>query len=143
MRLYLVYSGEMVQRIGALRLVGLATTVACLCCLAQFVALRPLGAAIVAPEVLWLSVLNAILCTAAPVLMVMMAIERIGAGMAAQAGMVGPLSTILMGIWILGEPFTLWLAAGTALVMLGIFVFTRSARGGRTLNAWGRALARA
>ena len=126
---YLVYSGEMVQRIGALRLVGLATTVACLCCLAQFVALRPLGAAIVAPEVLWLSVLNAILCTAAPVLMVMMAIERIGAGMAAQAGMVGPLSTILMGIWILGEPFTLWLAAGTALVMLGIFVFTRSARG--------------
>jgi len=136
---YLVYSGEMVQRIGALRLVGLATTVACLCCLAQFVALRPLGAAIVAPEVLWLSVLNAILCTAAPVLMVMMAIERIGAGMAAQAGMVGPLSTILMGIWILGEPFTLWLAAGTALVMLGIFVFTRSARG-RTLNAWGRAL---
>ena len=92
-------------------------------------ALRPLGAAIVAPEVLWLSVLNAILCTAAPVLMVMMAIERIGAGMAAQAGMVGPLSTILMGIWILGEPFTLWLAAGTALVMLGIFVFTRSARG--------------
>ena len=126
---YLVYSGEMVQRIGALRLVGLATTVACLCCLAQFVALRPLGAAIVAPEVLWLSVLNAILCTAAPVLMVMMAIERIGAGMAAQAGMVGPLSTILMGIWILGEPFTLWLAAGTGLVMLGIFVFTRSARG--------------
>ena len=126
---YLVYSGEMVQRIGALRLVGLATTVACLCCLAQLVALRPLGAAIVAPEVLWLSVLNAILCTAAPVLMVMMAIERIGAGMAAQAGMVGPLSTILMGIWILGEPFTLWLAAGTALVMLGIFVFTRSARG--------------
>ena len=131
---YLVYSGEMVQRIGALRLVGLATTVACLCCLAQFVALRPLGAAIVAPEVLWLSVLNAILCTAAPVLMVMMAIERIGAGMAAQAGMVGPLSTILMGIWILGEPFTLWLAAGTALVMLGIFVFTRSARGGERLT---------
>ena len=40
---YLVYSGEMVQRIGALRLVGLATTVACLCCLAQFVALRPGG----------------------------------------------------------------------------------------------------
>ena len=55
---------------------------------------------------------------AAPVLMVMMAIERIGAGMAAQAGMVGPLSTILMGIWILGEPFTLWLAAGTALAFV-------------------------
>ena len=127
--IYLVYSGEMVQRLGSLRLVGLATTVACLCCLAQFAVLRPLAAAVVAPEVIWLSILNATLCTAAPVLMVMMAIERIGAGMAAQTGMVGPLSTILMGLWILGEPFTLWLAAGTALVMLGIFVFTRSARG--------------
>ncbi|MFT4241524.1 MAG: DMT family transporter [Acidovorax sp.] len=126
---YLVYSGEMVRRLGSLRLVGLATTVACLCCLAQFAVLRPLSAAVVAPEVIWLSVLNATLCTAAPVLMVMMAIERIGAGMAAQTGMVGPLSTILMGIWILGEPFTAGLAAGTALVIAGIFVFTRGARG--------------
>jgi drug/metabolite transporter (DMT)-like permease len=127
--IYLVYSGEMVQRLGALRLVGLATTVACLCCLLQFVVLRPLSAAVVAPEVIWLSVLNATLCTAAPVLMVMMAIERIGAGMAAQTGMVGPLSTILMGVWILGEPFTVWVAAGTVLVVAGIFIFTRMARG--------------
>ena len=126
--IYLVYSGELVQRLGALRLVGLATTVACLLCLLQFVLLRPLSAAVVAPEVIWLSILNATLCTAAPVLMVMMAIERIGAGTTAQTGMVGPLSTILMGVWILGEPFTVWVAAGTALVLVGIFVFTQQAR---------------
>ncbi|WP_027995644.1 DMT family transporter [Simplicispira psychrophila] len=123
--IYLVYSGEMVQRLGALRLVGLATTVACGLCLLQFVLLRPLSAALVAPEVVWLSVLNATLCTAAPVVMVMMAVERIGASAAAQAGMIGPLSTILMGVWLLGEPFTLAVAAGTGLVLLGIFVFTR------------------
>ncbi len=76
----------------------------------------------------WLSVLNATLCTAAPVLMVMMAIERIGASAAAQTGMVGPLSTILMGVWLLGEPFTAWVAAGTALVIAGIFVFSRTVR---------------
>ncbi len=126
--IYLVYSGEMVKRLGALRLVGWATTVACLCCIAQFLVLRPLSAADVAPEVLWLSLLNATLCTAAPVLMVMMAIERIGAGMAAQAGMIGPMSTILMGVLILGEPFTAWVAAGTVLVIAGIFVFSRSGR---------------
>ncbi|KAB7634622.1 EamA family transporter, partial [Verminephrobacter sp. Larva24] len=72
--------------------------------------------------------LNATLCTAAPVLMVMMAVERIGAGVAAQTGMVGPLSTIVMGVWILDEPFTVWVAAGTVLVIAGIFVFTRMAR---------------
>ncbi|WP_442799645.1 DMT family transporter [Polaromonas sp. CG_9.5] len=126
--LYLVYSGEMVKRLGSMRLVGLATSVACLLCLLQFVVLRPLSAAMVAPEVIWLSVLNATLCTAVPVLMVMMAIERIGASLAAQTGMIGPLSTILMGVVILGEPFTAWVAAGTVLVIAGIFVFTRAAR---------------
>ena len=126
--IYLVYSGELVRRLGSLRLVGLATTVACLCCLLQFVLLKPLSAAQVAPEVVWLSLLNATLCTAAPVLMVMMAIERIGASLTAQTGMVGPLSTILMGVVILGEPFTVWVAAGTVLVIAGIFVFTRAQR---------------
>ena len=57
---------------------------------AQFVLPRPLSAAQVAPQVLWLSVLNATACTFAPVLMVMMAIERVGATVAAQTGMVGP-----------------------------------------------------
>lgn len=127
--IYLVYSGELVQRLGSLRLVGLATSVACLCCLLQFVVLRPLGSALeVAPQVIWLSVLNATLCTAVPVLMVMMAIERIGPALSAQTGMVGPMSTILMGVLILGEPFTAWIAAGTVLVIAGVFVFSRAGR---------------
>jgi len=124
--IYLSFSGELVKRLGSLRLVGLATLVACVLCIAQFVLLRPMSAALVAPEVIWLSVLNATLFTAAPVLMVMMAIERIGASLAAQTGMVGPMSTIAMGALILGEPFTGWVAAGTVLVILGIFVFMRS-----------------
>jgi len=126
--IYLSFSGEMVKRLGSLRLVGLATLVACLFCIAQFLVLRPLSAAWVAPEVIWLSVLNATLCTAAPVLMVMMAIERIGASLAAQTGMVGPMSTIAMGALLLGEPFTLWVAGGTALVLTGILVFSRGAK---------------
>jgi drug/metabolite transporter (DMT)-like permease len=84
---------------------------------------------VVAPEVIWLSVLNATLCTFCPVLLVMMAIERIGAGVTAQIGMVGPLSTITMGILILGEPFTLWVAAGTSLVLFGIWLLTRNRAG--------------
>ena len=123
--IYLVYSGEEVRRLGALRLTGLATTVACLFCIAQFALLRPLSALAVAPEVIWLSVLNATLCTFAPVLMVMMAIERIGATVVAQTGMIGPLSTILMGVVILGEPFTVWIAAGTLLVLAGIWLLAK------------------
>ncbi|MCW7536402.1 DMT family transporter [Aquabacterium sp. A7-Y] len=125
---YLVYSGEMVRRFGSLRLVGWASLVACVLCIAQFVLLRPLSAALVAPEVVWLSVLNATLCTVAPVLMVMMAIERIGATLAAQTGLVGPLSTLIMGVLILGEPVTPWIVAGTALVLAGIWLLARARR---------------
>ncbi len=126
--LYLIYSGEMVKRLGSLRLVSLATTVACVLCLLQFVLLRPLSAADVAPQVLWLSLLNATACTVAPVVMVMMAIERIGPGLTAQTGMIGPMSTILMGAFILGEPLNPSILAGTALVMAGVFLVTRLGR---------------
>jgi drug/metabolite transporter (DMT)-like permease len=123
--IYLVASGEEVGRLGALRLTGLASSIACVFCIVQFLLLRPLGALAVAPEVIWLSVLNATVCTFLPVLMVMMAIERIGAGVAAQTGMIGPLSTIIMGVVILGEPFTAWIIAGTVLVLAGIWLLTQ------------------
>jgi len=122
---YLSYSGQEVSRLGALRLAGWATSVACVLCILQFVLLRPMSALNVAPEVVSLSLLNATVCTFAPVLMVMMAIERIGATLTAQTGLVGPLSTILMGVFILGEPFTVWIAAGTVLVLTGVWLLAK------------------
>jgi drug/metabolite transporter (DMT)-like permease len=40
------------------------------------------------------------------------------------------MSTILMGVLILDEPFNVWVIAGTALVVSGVFFVTRPA--GRT-----------
>jgi drug/metabolite transporter (DMT)-like permease len=42
--------------------------------------------------------------------------------------MVGPMATIIMGVLILGEPFTAWVAAGSVLVIAGIYVVTRANR---------------
>ena len=124
---YLSYSGQVVKRLGSLRLAGLATSVACVCCIVQFLLLRPVSVAFaVAPEVVWLSILNATLCTAVPVLLVMMAIEKIGAGLTAQTGMIGPLSTIFMGVVILGEPLNAWIIGGTALVLCGVYFLSRT-----------------
>ena len=124
---YLSYSGQMVQRLGALRLAGWATSVACVFCITQFLALRPLSSALVSEPVLWLSLLNATACTVLPVVLVMMAIERIGPGLTAQTGMIGPMATLLMGVLILGETFNGWVLAGTALVLGGVFWVTRPA----------------
>mgnify|MGYP000125467660 FL=1 len=123
--MYLIFSGQMVNRIGSLRLVGWATSVACVCCIAQFVLLRPLSAAHVPVDVLWLALLNALACTVAPVLMVMMAIERIGAALTAQTGMIGPMATIAMGVWVLNEPLNIWIGVGTLLVLSGVFIVSK------------------
>lgn len=123
---YLLFSGEEVRRLGSLRLTGLATSVACGFCIGQYLLLRPWGLFLEQPApVLWLSLLNAVACTFAPVLMVMMAIERVGAAVAAQTGMIGPMSTLIMGVLILDEPFTPLLLAGTALVLAGVWLLGR------------------
>jgi drug/metabolite transporter (DMT)-like permease len=122
---YLAFSGAVVKRLGALRITGVATSSACVLCIAQFFVLKPVSALEVAPEVIWLSALNATLCTFMPVLLVMLAVERVGAAVAAQTGSIGPLSTIAFSIVLLGEPFTVWLALGTLLVLGGIAMLVR------------------
>ena len=124
--IYLTYSGELVQRLGSLRLAGLATTVACFFYILQFVLLKPVAALNVAPEVIWLSMLNATVCTVLPVLLIMMAIERIGPGLTSQIGMIGPLSTLTMGAFFLNETFNLWILMGTVLVLGGVFWVTKA-----------------
>jgi drug/metabolite transporter (DMT)-like permease len=122
---YLAASGEVVKRLGALRLTGLATSVACAFAITQLFVLRAPSAALVPEPVIWLSLLNAVVTTFAPVLMVMMAIERIGAPLAAQCGMVGPMSTIVLGTLVLGEPFNFWVLAGTVLVLSGVWLLAK------------------
>lgn len=124
---YLVLSGELVRRVGAIRLTAYAMCVATAGVLVQFVVLHPLADLAQPAPVLWLSVVNAALCTVLPVFATMIAVARIGAGPVALAGMIGPVSTIALGYVILDEPVSGWQAAGTALVLAGVFVLSRKA----------------
>jgi drug/metabolite transporter (DMT)-like permease len=122
---YLVMSGELVGRVGALRLTSYAMLVSTAAVLVQFVLLNPLTALAQPPPVLWLSVFNAFFCTVLPVFATMLAIERIGAGSTALAAMVGPVATIALAYLFLGETVSLWQLAGTALVLAGVYVLSR------------------
>ncbi len=123
--LYLVGSGELVARVGAVRLTAYASSVASVLCLLQFVVLRPLEALVLPWQVHALSLVNGTLCTVLPVLAVMMAVARIGSALAAQVGMIGPVSTILLSLLLLGEPMGPWQVAGTVLVMAGVFAVSQ------------------
>jgi drug/metabolite transporter (DMT)-like permease len=122
---YLVLSERMLKVVDSLRLVGWASTVACLCCIVQFFLLRPLEALEVDRAVLNYSVMNALFCTVAPILFVMRGIERLGPSLTSQIGMIGPMSTVLMGYWFLNEPIHPWIGFGTVLVMGGVFMVSK------------------
>ena len=123
--IYLLFTGEMVQRIGSLRLVAYAMCVSSAACIAQFFILRPASLLIQPAPVYWLSLVNGVFCTIFPVFMTMIAVQRIGAATASQAGMIGPVSTLFLGALVLGEPITAIQLAGTALVIGGIYMLSK------------------
>lgn len=126
--IYLLLSGELLQRVGALRLVALAMISSSLASLAQYALLRPWTTLFEQSAAVWqLSLVNATLCTVLPVFATMIAVGRIGAGNTAQAGMIGPVSTLFLGYWLLAEPITQLQLGGTALVLIGVFLLSRKA----------------
>lgn len=126
--IYLIMSGELVQRLGAIRLTAYAMCVSSFAVFAQFAVLNPISALRQPQAVYGLSLLNALLCTVLPVFATMLAVERIGAGRASMASMIGPVSTIALAYLFLDERISVWQLAGTALVLTGIYVLTRAGR---------------
>ena len=120
---YLFGSGQAVARIGAVRLTAYASMVACVLCIGQYLLFQPVSALWThAPQVYWLSLLNGTVCTVLPVLAIMVGVKRIGSSLAAQVSMLGPVSTIVLSVWLLDEPMGIWQSAGTILVLLGVLL---------------------
>jgi drug/metabolite transporter (DMT)-like permease len=122
--IYIVGIGQMVGRIGALRFSAYATVVAAICCLTQFILTRPLSALDLPVEVYWYSLAMAIIATVLPVIMTAKAIQMIGAPKVAIIGAVGPIATIVLAWWLLGEPIGWEQIAGAALVMSGVLLIS-------------------
>ena len=122
---YMIGSGEMVQRIGSVRLVVYASTASAVLSLIQSSFYNPSAIFEQAQTIYWLSLLNAGFCTVIPMLLVMIAINRIGSPLVAQAGILGPVSTIFLGYFILSEPITWIQISGMSLVIAAMWLLVR------------------
>jgi drug/metabolite transporter (DMT)-like permease len=124
--LYLAMSGQLIQRIGSLRLVAYAMCVSTAATVIHYLLLRdPLHLLQLPTNVYWLALVNAIFCTFLPVTFTMGAVARLGAGSAAQMSVIGPVSLVFLGAWLLGEPITAVQLIGTAVVLSGVLLLTR------------------
>ena len=120
--MYLICSGELVERVGATRLVAYAMLVSCVASLIQFFLIHPASVLVQPAAVYGYSVIHATVNTVLPVFMLMWAVALVGAPTASLLGMVGPVSVLFLAAWFLDEPITVWQLAGTALVLAGVFV---------------------
>jgi drug/metabolite transporter (DMT)-like permease len=129
---YLVIGAEVAQRIGAIRFAALAISAACLCCILQFLLLRPLSALVLPKEVYGLMVIVAAVCTVIPIFLTAEALRRIGANQVAIIGAVGPVSAIVFGGIVLDETMSPIQLAGAALVIVGVLLATVGRRAAKT-----------
>ncbi|HZX77568.1 DMT family transporter [Lysobacter sp.] len=124
--LYLAMSGQLITRIGSLRLVAYAMCVSTAATVIHYLLLRdPMHLLQLPAPVYWLALVNAVFCTFLPVTFTMGAVARLGAGTAAQLSVLGPVSLVFLGAWLLGERITAIQLIGTAVVLGGVLLLTR------------------
>lgn len=123
--LYLVGSQSLISRLGAIRYTGNVLTIATLCTLIQ-TSLQCGGELLnVSPKVFWLGAGTAVFSTVMPVFLLTAGISRIGSEQSALLGSIGPVATMGLAAWWLGEPVTIAQLTGAALIIGGVVTLTR------------------
>jgi drug/metabolite transporter (DMT)-like permease len=123
--LYLLGGADITKRTGSARFTAYMMCVATGFVLAQFIALRPLSALNIAPQV-WGHVIGlAVVATVLPVWMTAEALKQLGASRAAIYGSIGPIFTIGLGVAFLGETVSALQLFGAVLTIVGVSLMSR------------------
>ena len=120
--LYLIGSGRLIPRFGAVPFTAYAMTVSALSVIIHYLLTTSTSVFAYPKEVFAYGVALAILYTFIPTFLVSAGIKAIGASRAAIVASVGPVVTIGLGYFFLGEPVTAYEIAGTALVLVGVLM---------------------
>lgn len=125
---YQVLAKPLIDKLGAQLFTSIAMSGAGPAVLIHFLATHPLGAMAINGHGLWLMLAIGLVATVAPAYCISAGIGLIGPERTAIIGNISPLVTVGLSITILGEAFTAWHAAGTAMVLLGVWLFGRKGK---------------
>jgi drug/metabolite transporter (DMT)-like permease len=123
--LYLIGTGEIVKSVGASRFTAYAMLVACAATLLHFSVTHPWSDVQQPFRVQFLALMMAIFSTVVPVFMLSSAIQRIGSSRTSLIGSLGPVSTLFLAVYVLGEQLGAQQIIGALLVLLGVFSLSR------------------
>jgi drug/metabolite transporter (DMT)-like permease len=121
--LYIVGSGQLIPRVGAMKFNSYAMSFASVAVLLHFLATGASDALWHLPtEIYVYGLLMAIVSTVIPSYLVSASINRLGANNAAIVASVGPVSTILQAYYFLNESISGLQLLGTALILAGVLL---------------------
>jgi drug/metabolite transporter (DMT)-like permease len=120
--LFLVIQGRIMGRVGPHRITGYAMLASGAAVGLHFLAAHPLDSLAQPAPVQGLAFAVAIFSTVVPAYLLGYGLHRIGATRAAVVSNVGPVSTLAMAAWFLGEPAGPFQWIGLALVLAGSFL---------------------
>jgi len=126
--LYQFMAKDVIAEMGPGLFTCIAMTGAGLAAFAQFFATQDAAELLVSGPLLGYSILLAVAATVLPSFFMNAALHRISAHANAAIGILGPVSTMLLAVVILGEPLTIIGVLGSALVLAGVGWFTLADR---------------
>lgn len=122
--IYVVFTGKMVREVGTWQFTCYAMLSATLGVIVQSWFHNGLAVFHYPKDVYVLSVWLAVAATVLPTFMVAEGLRRVGANDGAVIGFIGPIATIVLGYWLLGEPITPMQLLGTAVVGAGVLLIS-------------------
>ncbi|WP_354625492.1 DMT family transporter [Psychromonas sp. MME2] len=119
---YVLLSKAMINQLGSLLFTSLVMIASSLLVFIHALIQADLNLLQVTPQAwLWVGLL-ALLSTVIPSFMVSEAIQRIGPTQTGIVGTLGPIFTIVLAIYLLGEPITAYMIVGMTMVFIGVMV---------------------
>jgi len=122
---YLVGSGWLIPKLGVTTFTSYAMIVSSLCVIAQYFIFDRGDLMSYPSEVYILGVLMAVFSTIIPSYLVSAAIARLGASDFSIIASLGPISTIVLAFFFLGERLSIIQVIGTGIVIIGIYSVTK------------------
>jgi drug/metabolite transporter (DMT)-like permease len=119
---YLVGSGVMIPKLGAVRFTAYAMTVSCIMVIFHYLITNSFEVLHQPWQVYALGFGMATISTVIPSFLISEAIKRLGAPNFAIYGSIGPISTILLAIIFLGERIDIYQVIGTVVVIIGVSI---------------------
>ena len=122
--IYLIGSGEMIPKVGALRFTCYAMLISTFMIIIHYSISVRGNLFGYQSAVYWLSIIMAIFTTVIPSFMISEGIKRIGSGNASIIASIGPIATIIMANIFLGEIISSWQTVGTLIVLGGVLMIS-------------------